>query len=201
MPRDVDVECRLADIAAATVRVAEKYGTHAVTMRSVAKELGGSTTLVTNYLPSRARLIMNALDHAQARWDAEVLALQQHPPAQRLQELIRWQVEQSNDDAVLRTLIIEAAANAAVEPETQAAFRKESLKLRQLVSAAAADAGFLDPDWVADLTTLMTDGAYLALVECSDHWQEERVYDTIIRTLETLPRRAPIDAAVPATAP
>ncbi|HJG47134.1 TetR family transcriptional regulator, partial [Corynebacterium variabile] len=63
MPREVDTSARLQRIADATLAVAREQGTRAVTLRAVAKELGGSTTLVTNYLKTRADLILNALDH------------------------------------------------------------------------------------------------------------------------------------------
>ena len=48
MPREVDADQRLADIAAATLHVARDTGAQSVTIRSVARQLGGSTTLVTS---------------------------------------------------------------------------------------------------------------------------------------------------------
>lgn len=188
MPRDIDVERRLADIAAATVRVAHTSGAHAVTIRSVAKQLGGSTTLVTNYVPTRARLIINALDHAQRQWDSELADLAALPPDQRLAALIHWEITQSDDEAVLRALILEAVANSLVEPDTREALRKASAQYRALLTEAARDAGYTNPTQVVDSVLLMMRGAYIVTAEDPQTWSEQRVDETIRAVLSLLSR-------------
>ena len=56
MPMDVNADERIRAIALATLDVASERGSAGVTLRAVAERLGGSTTLVTNYLKSRAEL-------------------------------------------------------------------------------------------------------------------------------------------------
>ena len=71
MPIDVNTQERLRAIAIATLEVAEARGADGVTMRAVAERMGGSTTLVTNYIPNRAGLLMNAVGYAFEQWQDE----------------------------------------------------------------------------------------------------------------------------------
>lgn len=185
MPRDVNLDQRLADIAAATISVARTSGAHAVTLRSVAKQLGGSTTLVTNYLPSRAALILNALDQGRDRWRAELDdALAAVPASERLAAVVEWALTSTSDDPVLRALILEIVANASVEPDMAASLRRESDVFRTMLEEAATESGFPDPARVADVTYLMVRGAYIANTEDPAHWDETHVRDVIRATIQ-----------------
>ncbi|MET0781517.1 MAG: TetR family transcriptional regulator C-terminal domain-containing protein [Microbacterium sp.] len=189
MPRDVDLAQRLADVAAATVQVARPWGAHSVTIRSVAGQLGGSTTLVTNYLPSRAALILNALDHGRDRWRDELdAALAGVADEQRLSTVIDWSLTSTSDDPVLRTLIMEIVANAAVEPDMAASLRRESTEFRELLRSAAEESGFAEPDHVAGLAYLLVRGAYIAATEDPDQWTDARIRRTIQGTVSAQPR-------------
>ena len=184
MPRDVNLDQRLADIAAATISVARTSGAHAVTLRSVATQLGGSTTLVTNYLPTRAALILNALDQGRDRWRAELDdVLATVPASQRLAAVVEWALTSTTDDPVLRALILEIVANAGVEPDMAASLRRESDIFRTMLEEAAAESGFADPARVADVTYLMVRGAYIANTEDPAHWDETHVRDVIRATI------------------
>jgi len=190
MPRDVDLDQRLADIAAATVDVAEREGTHAVTIRSVAKQLGGSTTLVTNYIPSRAGLILNALDHARTRWRTELdELLASRRPEDQLSAVLDWSLSAEGDDSVINSLIIEIVANAAVEPTLRAALQRESLALHELLRSAADASGYVDPIGVADALYVLVRGVTFATLEDPAGWPDPRVRATIDRVLERMPRR------------
>lgn len=185
MPRDVNLDQRLSDIAAATIAVARTSGAHAVTLRSVATALGGSTTLVTNYLPSRAALILNALDRGRDRWRAELdEALAAVPARERLAAVVEWSLASTADDPVLRALILEIVANASVEPDMAATLRRESDLFRRLLEDAAAESGFPDPRRVAEVTYLLVRGAYIANTEDPEHWDESHVHEVIRATIE-----------------
>lgn len=189
MPREVDVNQRLADIAAATIRVARVTGAQSVTIRSVARELGGSTTLVTNYLPSRAALIMNALDLGRDRWlEERGAAVAVLPPPDRLAALVDWSLSSTPDDLVLRTLILEIVANADVEPELRQSLQRESEEFRRVLETTARESGFADPAHVAELLYILVRGAYIATMEDPSHWDENRVRGMLRATMATLPR-------------
>ena len=112
MPIEVDTGERLADIARATIDVAQERGTQAVTLRAVAERLGRSTAYITNFVPSRAHLMANALEHARARWDEDRAAhLGERVGVERLAELARWMCTSSPEEQVLRSLWIEVIAD------------------------------------------------------------------------------------------
>ncbi|GAA5030653.1 TetR family transcriptional regulator C-terminal domain-containing protein [Microbacterium fluvii] len=190
MPREVDSAQRLADIAAATVRVARASGPHAVTIRAVARELGGSTTLVTNYLPSRAALILNALDRGSDRWQGELdRMLAAAGPAEGFAAVVEWAMHSGTDDPVLRALILEIIQNADREPDLRAALQSETERFEALLEEHAAAAGYADPAHVAGLAYLLVRGSYLATAEDPQRWSDAHLREVIRATLDTQPRR------------
>jgi len=189
MPRDINREARLQDIADATIRVARTSGAHAVTIRAVARELGGSTTLVTNYLPSRAALILNVLDRARDRWREEYeSSTSELPPARRFEALISWEPEPDEIEPVLRALILEIVANAEVEPTLREALHRESEAYRGVLRQAARAAGFVDPDIATDLGYLLLRGAYFASAEDAAYWTPAHTREVALAALHALPR-------------
>lgn len=191
MPKDIDREARLQAIAEATIRVARASGANAVTIRAVARELGGSTTLVTNYLPSRAALILNVLDRASARWRAayEDVAVDLSP-TERFEALVSWQAEPDDTEPVLRALILEIVANAETEPALRDTLRRESASYRAVLRAAADEAGYTDPELATELGYLLLRGAYFANAEDPDHWHAARTNEITLSALRAL-RREP----------
>jgi AcrR family transcriptional regulator len=188
MPRDIDVEGRLNDIAEATIRVARNSGANAVTIRAVARELGGSTTLVTNYLPSRAALILNVLDRANSRWRSDYeRRAQRLDPRTRFEELVTWEDEPGEIEPVLRGLILEIVANAEAEPTLRDALHRESHNYREVLHEAARAAGFLDPELATDLGYLLLRGAYFTNAEDPAYWNHRRTREITLAALRALP--------------
>ncbi|MBT2588512.1 TetR/AcrR family transcriptional regulator [Arthrobacter sp. ISL-95] len=190
MPKDVNRAGRLNDIADATIRVARNSGAHAVTIRSVARELGGSTTLVTNYLPSRAGLILNVLDRASEQWNKEYVSLARTlSPLEQFEELICWSPTPDEAASVFRTLILEIVANADTEPVLRRALQRESRKYRDELYMAAVRAGFIDPQLAADTGYLLLRGVYFANAEDPEYWTTARMREVAIATVRALPRQ------------
>lgn len=190
MPRDINVEARLNDIAEATIRVARGSGSGAVTIRAVARELGGSTTLVTNYLSSRAALILNVLDRASTRWQHEFEERSSSlDPRARFEALVTLQSDSGDDEPVLRGLILEIVANAEAEPILRESLLRESASYRAALFEAAREAGFEDPELATDLGYLLLRGAYFANAEDPGHWSVSRTRDVASAALRALPRR------------
>lgn len=183
MPREVNPHQRLADIADATVRVARAHGAQAVTIRSVARELGGSTTLVTNYLPTRAALIANALDRWRRDRDGiDVMTGDADP----LTALLEATLTSNADDPVLRTLILEIVANASVEPELGANLRRESMAFQDELAHAARASGIAQPRDMAEVIYLLLRGATIAAAEDPTHWNEAHLREVILETVSAL---------------
>lgn len=105
MPIEVDEAKRLDEIAAATIQVARDRGVRSVTIRAVAEQLGGSTAMVTNYVSSRAALMINALRRAGADWTRELeRSIEGTEGEQKLRAAIRWMCTTEQDDEVVRRL-------------------------------------------------------------------------------------------------
>jgi AcrR family transcriptional regulator len=194
VPIDVNAEERLAQIAEATLRVVETRGADGVTIRAVADEMGGSTTVVTNYIPTRTRLISNAVHHAIDAWQAELdQQLEGVAPEDEFRTLARWSSSTSGEDPIIRQLFIELLAKAG-EGEELDALRQDGQEHREHFRVAAAAAGVAEPDFAADLMHLILRGFYLAAVEDPEQWSTERVQPVIDHLIDLI-------AGAPAPAP
>ena len=192
VPIEIEVEERLAAIAEATLRVAEARGADGVTIRAVANELGGSTTLVTNYVPSRAALIRNAIEHTMRRWQTEEdTALEGVPPQDRLEAIALWSCSTTDDDAPARQLFLEMITSSGSPAELTDAIRRDAGEHRDHLRAAAAAASVPDPDLAADLLHLVLRGYYFASAEEPGEWTSERVSPIVERLVALLRTATP----------
>lgn len=196
MPIDVDTDERLADIARATVEVARERGTRAVTLRAVAERLERSTAYITNFVPSRAHLMANALDHARTQWDVERREhLGDLVGVERLAALTRWMCSSSPEENVLRSLWIEVIADVrganrhayeVVRGVTDATYGKF---LDGAGHVAANDGGPVDHETaghIADILYLYCRGYEVKAVEDPTVWTDERVQASLELLLRTL---------------
>ncbi|WP_395571098.1 TetR/AcrR family transcriptional regulator [Streptomyces sp. BK79] len=173
MPIDVDEVQRREAIAQATLAVAARDGARAVTIRAVAKELGGSTAMVTNYVPTRTALITNAVRAAESRWRTDLEArLGDLIGADRLRATVEWHLSTEPEDLLLRTLWVEMLSSAHVDPG--GIDRQEPRESRQEFLDASAAAGVPDAGLAADVLSLLTRGYYISSMEEPAHWTPER---------------------------
>ncbi|MFD5648715.1 TetR/AcrR family transcriptional regulator [Streptomyces sp. NPDC127039] len=173
MPIDVDETQRRKEIAQATLAVAARDGARAITIRAVAKELGGSTAMVTNYIPTRIALITNAVRAAESRWRAELDAhLGDLRGKDRLRATIEWHLSTEPDDLLLRTLWVEMLSSARTDPE--GVDHSEPREARQEFFDASTAAGVSDAELAADVLALLTRGYYVSTVEDPAYWTAER---------------------------
>ncbi|MPY56197.1 TetR/AcrR family transcriptional regulator [Streptomyces spongiae] len=189
MPIEVDEARRLDEIAVATIQVARERGVRAATIRAVAQRLGGSTAMVTNYVPSRADLMINALRHAEDLWKQELEdeVLDGLDGMERLTALIRWMCTTTQDDEVLRRLLMEILsegpkAGAAVERVRSAMARSNHEEMRLMV----ANAGLRDTELAADVLHLLVRGCWLSMLESPQDWSTDRSTRAALAVLELL---------------
>lgn len=191
MPIEVDTAERLADIARATIDVAKERGTQAVTLRAVAERLGRSTAYITNFVPSRAHLMANALEHARARWDEDRAAhLGERVGVERLAELARWMCTSSPEEQVLRSLWIEVIADVhganrrayeVVRSVTDATYEK-FVDGAGHVERDGASVDLDEATRIADILYLYCRGSEVKSIEDPDAWTDDRM----LRSLEVL---------------
>lgn len=173
MPIDVDEVQRRKEIAKATLAVAAREGARAITIRAVAKELGGSTAMVTNYVPTRTALITNAVRAAESRWHSELEErIGELVGAERLRAIVEWNLSTDADDLLLRSLWLEMLASARTDPN--GVDSREPHESRQEFADAAVAADLPDPQLAADVLFLLTRGYFASTVEEPAYWTEER---------------------------
>jgi AcrR family transcriptional regulator len=192
MPIEVDVDARLDALARATIAVAGREGgANGVTMRRVATELGGSTTMVTNYVPSRAALLVNAIAYMLRRWERDLAAaLAGVPDGQRLLAFARWSCTTDLEDMVFRQLLVELVARHDQPPELRALVQDARDHHEDFAAAARADG--LAPgaaEAAADVLFLLIRGFYYESVEDPERWDSDRVLPLVERVVDLLRAR------------
>ncbi|MFJ9124722.1 TetR/AcrR family transcriptional regulator [Streptomyces sp. NPDC102340] len=186
MPIEVDEAKRLDEIATATIQVARDRGVRSVTIRAVAEQLGGSTAMVTNYVSSRAALMINALRRAGADWTRELeRSIEGTEGEQKLRAAIRWMCTTEQDDEVVRRLMMEIASagpGAEVEDMRRSTARSDHRGLVELI----AEAGLPDAELSGDILHLILRGYWLATLEDAEGWPAERGERAILAVVDKL---------------
>ncbi|MFB9895389.1 TetR/AcrR family transcriptional regulator [Planobispora takensis] len=196
MPVEIDIARRLATIADATLEIVATEGIDGVTIRAVARRVGGSTTLVTNYLPTREALLRNAVEHAIASWGEEIgQVVEGAAERERLSAVARWACSTQGNDQVLRRLFMEILGRGGPESEALRVLREDARQSRDLLAEAARGARAADAEFAADVLHLVLRGFYLSSLEDPERWSGERMSPLIERLVPLLA------AAPPASAP
>lgn len=189
MPAEIDRAERLDDIARAVLEIAREHGGQAVTVRAVAARLGGSTTLVTKYLPSRPALLANALRYVRENWAAEsAAALGDREGGERVRALARWSLNTSGYDDAIRYLWLEALAGGDRNVDGTDLPLEQAHAEHEWIAATVARALGEDGGWLADALFLAFRGYYLSSIEDPEGWPPERAAAAIARLLDEVLR-------------
>lgn len=176
MPIQVDVDQRRRDIAEATFAVAARDGLPAVTLRSVAAELGTSTTAITNYLPTRADLLVNAVDDMGDEWLEELARILQTGlgPSQ-LRELMRASVTWDHDEQLRCTFWVALLTAKGRNEEVDRHLESTAAAVREVIEKVVEACRHPQPDVAADLLFLFAQGVFVSIVEAPAQWPVARL--------------------------
>lgn len=187
MPIQVDVERRRADVADATFKVAARDGLSGLTVRAVARELGASTTAITNYLPTRVALLANALDHLADEWRAELEeVLDTLSGEQALREMMRRTVTWDHEELLRCQFWVAMMGAPQWTNDLDRRIADVDLQVRCLLEKTADECGASDPATVADVLFLFAEGVFAAIVEAPTDWPVERLNEAADRLVEAL---------------
>ena len=185
MPIQVDVEQRLRDIAEATIAVASDHGLAGVTIRSVAARLDSSTTVITNYLPSRADLLANALDLVNDEWTDELDSVSAgRSPAEALRAVVRSAMSIDEGERLRSQFWVAVLSEPHRPPSVVAKLRDSAATLRGRLAGLAGSCG-LDAHAV-DSLFLLTQGAFITAVETPVMWDTDRLVAAADAFLDSL---------------
>lgn len=176
MPIHVDLDQRRGAIAEATLRVAARDGIRGVTIRAVAAQLEASTTFITNYLPTRTALLINALQQIEEEWLAELgQELVDADPAAGLRRAMRSAVEWDTEELLRCQFWVAVLAVPNRDADVDRHLLASTSAVREVFAKLADQCGHADPETAADLLMLLAQGSFVSIVETPDLWDQRRL--------------------------
>jgi len=176
MPRHVDPEERREAIVDAAMRCLAESGPKALTIRGIAKEMGGSVTTITHYYPSRQDIITDLNFRLEEEWKTEMgeLKTSHDDPAKRLWNTLDWLLP--IDEVAKREEQMRLALLASHEVELLQPAREQ---FNRQIEDFLADClkPFLPEDDVrpaVDSLRAFISGIILSCAEFPDEWTPER---------------------------
>lgn len=186
MPRYVDHDQRKRDILNATCKVLGQGGLSALSFRAVAKELGGSTTLVTHYFGSQAELLDGLAGWLVDDWEAGLEKMEQgmDDPYEKLQLFLEWLIPQSEESLLQERARIGLLAERQVRPEAVDVFDIWDRRMRDLIRQ------HLKPivpkkelEMRVDMIRVLTNGLTFSAIEHPDDWTGEHMKSVLDQAL------------------
>ncbi len=175
MPIQVDVAGRKAAIAEATFRVAARDGLRGVTIRSVAAEMGASTTVITNYLPTRADVLINAIDLLGEEWLTELEGITATSEGEAaLRRVMRAAVDWDEAALLSNHFWVAVLASPVRSPEIDEKLTAAANAVHAVLERLAEQCGHPDPSGAADLLFMVAQGVFVSTVESPREWTPHR---------------------------
>lgn len=189
MPRQVDHDDRRDQIVTITIELIYEGGPNAVTMREVARRLGGSVTLVTHYYPTRQAIFEGVAARLieLGRSEAAAMEVGAHDPGARLRRYLQWAMPtrpESMRREIARIRLL-AERHAAPSLEKTARGYDESMRedLREhLVDLVPAERR----ESVVELLRVFVTGVVLLAAEHQDDWPPKRQMEAAEAMLTSL---------------
>ena len=197
LPRHVDPLTRRAEITSAAMRVLARGGPQALTLKSLAEELGGSITLVTHFISNRSELFTAIVDDLTDGYEEE-LRERDHGLAgvERLWRLLTWMTPSDTDEIEMErariTLISHRHEHPSIEHFFDAMEERMRALLRERLSGVVPDD---DLDHATGYLRAVTNGLTLSAVEHPDLWPADRIEQTLRTAVRGLGLEAPAAGA------
>jgi AcrR family transcriptional regulator len=189
MPRQVDHDDRRDQIVTITVELIASGGPKAVTMREVARRLGGSVTLVTHYFPTRDAIFEGVAARIIELGRSEAAAMEAgtDEPTGRLHRYLEWALP-TRPEAMVRELArIRLLAERHAAPGLEKTARGYDESMREDLREHLADLVPADRrESVVELLRVFITGVIVLAVEHPDDWPAERqlvAAESMLRTL------------------
>ena len=175
MPRVVNAAVRRLQIATAALAVARRGGVEAITFRSVAEELGSSTTVVTHYVKTRAELVGLAFrqlfDAAHAVTAAAIDGL---GPAEGLRVLVESFLPLDEERRLQTYLWLGVLQDPEARENLRGEMRAVERWERERLTERCRALGLADPETAADLAVAMANGITFEALQNPRRWTPRR---------------------------
>ncbi|MEV6358183.1 TetR/AcrR family transcriptional regulator [Streptomyces hydrogenans] len=175
----------------ASVAALNEGGLPELTLRKIAKRMGGSITLITHYFPDREALLRAILDHTLADADSilEELALIE-TPHDKLMASLRWFLPLTEESLELERTRVALTAYRFAEPIIRAQAEELEPAMRSVLRSGLEDfvpAEALDS--MVDLARSWVSGMALSAVEHPQLWTRDRQLATLDTFVALLSRQ------------
>lgn len=189
MPKVVSKAARREEVADAAVRVLARGGPSALTLRSLAAELGGSITLVTYFFDNRDDLFEAIVDDLLGDYSVDKVLPHTTDPAADLRALTEWYMPAGPDDDEREAGRIALIAMRQQSRSVDHFFMAVERNFRALFgSALARIVPEADVAPLVDYLRVGLNGIAISAVEHPEIWTSERrrdVVDLLMRTVES----------------
>jgi AcrR family transcriptional regulator len=188
MPRYVDGSKRRQQIVDACFEILATRGASGLTLRSVADVLGGSTSLVTHFYPTRDRLLRGIGEQMLELYAAQLEELESCVNAEeRLEKLMIWMLPIRDEDWKFERVRATLLDDRERDPELASIFTAVREQMFALLYQHLEP--LLPPDQipgVADILRSVTNGLVLSSLEQKAEWPAERQIAVVSAILEAL---------------
>jgi AcrR family transcriptional regulator len=197
MPRQVDPVERRRQITSAAINILAAGGASALTLKSLAEELGGSITLVTHFFSSREDIFTAIVDDLANGFDAELEALEKGADAHgRLRILLEWMIPLAAEDVDQESgriaLISQRHTHQGIDHFFSVMESRVRGLLRSHLEPLVAESEL--PLYV-DYLRALTNGLVLSSVEHPEIWTRERLVAVLDTSTRALGLQAPASQA------
>ena len=191
MPIYVDHEARRRQIVAAAIQAVAEDGPKGLSFRAVAERMGGSTTVVSHYFPSRQALVEGIA--SSVTWLPDELDRLQagiSDPVERLRIVLDWLLPSSPQGLQAERARLSLSGERDAGMTTQQFFDVWDRRVREILAERIT--GLVPDDRVAptvDLLRCLANGITLSTVEHTTEWTPQRqraVMDDLLRLLGIL---------------
>jgi AcrR family transcriptional regulator len=188
MPRELDLERRRAEIADASIRLLARHGSKGLTVKALANELGGSTTLITHIYPRKADLYEGILESFERSLDADIAAHDASADAlENLRAFLDWCMPTTPAEIEEERLRLALLDHAGTDRRMRSFLDRLDGRMRNLFRRHLEP--LVEPGRLDTLVLVFraaTNGGTLAVFEHPVTWSHERrsaVIDHLIATL------------------
>lgn len=186
MPRYVDHDQRKREILNATCKVLGQGGLTALSFRAVAKELGGSTTLVTHYFGSQAELLDGLAGWLVDDWEADLADLETgvDDPHERLVLFLEWLIPNSEESLLQERARIGLLAERQESSKAVEMFDVWDRRMRELIRQHLKPiVPKKDLEMRVDMIRVMTNGLTFSAIEHPDDWSKDHMRTVLDQAL------------------
>jgi AcrR family transcriptional regulator len=192
MPRPIDHDERRRQIIEVTRLLIAEQGTAAVKFRTIAKRMGGSTSLVTHYFATQADLLKAIATDFVESWQSDLQKLEANypDPLERLRViLLDWMVPVENEDLLNERVRINVVA-AELQGSPDAHEMLDALEIgvkRELRTALRELVPKRLVEHYVDVICVVYNGLALSVVESPQTWTKNRQVKVMRTIVDLLP--------------